>query len=102
MVEPRAVAQPIRLDELIDAISRVHDDPLERLTDAVLAAEHIGEVADHLVGHFVDQARRSGASWTAIGRSMGVTKQAAQQRSVPKLPEVTLDPEESFSRFTPR
>ncbi|HEU4842338.1 MAG TPA: Clp protease N-terminal domain-containing protein [Ilumatobacteraceae bacterium] len=102
MVEPRPVTQPIRLDELIDAITRVHSDPLERLTDAVLAAEHMGDVADHLVGHFVDQARRSGASWTAIGRSMGVTKQAAQQRSVPKLPAATLDPEEGFRRFTPR
>ncbi len=102
MAEPRPVSQPIRLDELIDAITKVHSDPLERLTDAVLAAEHMGDVADHLVGHFVDQARRSGASWTAIGRSMGVTKQAAQQRSVPKLPTVTLDPEEGFSRFTPR
>ena len=102
MAEPRPVSQPIRLDELIDAITKVHSDPLERLTDAVLAAEHMGDVADHLVGHFVDQARRSGASWTAIGRSMGVTKQAAQQRSVPKLPTVTLDPEDGFSRFTPR
>ena len=49
-----------------------------------MAAEHLGEVADHLIGHFVDQARRSGASWTDIGRSMGVTKQAAQKRFVPK------------------
>jgi hypothetical protein len=41
------------------------------ITDAVLAADHLGDVADHLIGHFVDQARRSGASWTDIGRSMG-------------------------------
>jgi hypothetical protein len=102
MTDPRPLAQPIRLDELIAAISNVHPDPLDRLTDAVLAAEHIGDIADHLVGHFVDQARRSGASWTDIGRSMGVTKQAAQQRSVPKLPAVTLEPEDGFSRFTPR
>ena len=33
---------------------------------------------------------------------MGVTKQAAQQRSVSKLPAVTLDPDDGFSRFTPR
>src|SRR5262249_54186270 len=42
------------------------------------------ELADHLIGHFVDQARRSGASWTEIGASMGVSKQAAQKRFVPK------------------
>ena len=74
----------VRLDDLIDAITKVHPDALDQLTDAVVAAEHLGEVADHLIGHFVDQARRSGASWTDIGRSMGVTKQAAQKRFVPK------------------
>src|SRR6187549_4016398 len=97
MTEPRPLDQPIRLDELIAAISKVHPDPLDRLTDAVLAAEHMGDVADHLVGHFVDQARRSGASWTEIGRSMGVTKQAAQQRFVAKRP--APDASQGFSRF---
>jgi hypothetical protein len=90
-----------RLDELIDAISNQRPDPLDRLTDAMLAADHLGDLADHLVGHFVDQARRSGASWTDIGRSMGVSKQAARKRFVPK--ELTdLDPEQGFSRYTPR
>lgn len=90
----------VSLDDLIRAIKAVHSDALEQLTDAVLAAEHLGEVADHLVGHFVDQARRSGASWTEIGASMGVTKQAAQKRFVPKGD--TIDPNEGFARFTPR
>ena len=74
----------MRLDELIDTISTVHTDPLEQLTTAMLTAEHLGDVGDHLVGHFVDQARRSGASWTQIGSSMGVTKQAVQKRFVPR------------------
>jgi hypothetical protein len=90
----------VRLDDLIEAIKKVHADPLEQLTDAVLAADHLGDVADHLIGHFVDQARRSGASWTDIGKSMGVTKQAAQQRFVPKDPGQV--PDEGFNRFTPR
>ena len=94
---------PVRLDDLIDAIKKVHSDALEQLSDAVLAAEHLDDVADHLIGHFVDQARRSGASWTDIGRSMGVTKQAARKRFVPKAPnEPDLDASEGFSRFTPR
>ncbi|UDY34723.1 Clp protease N-terminal domain-containing protein [Dermatobacter hominis] len=98
------IEPPVRLDDVIDAITAVHDEPLEQLTDAVLVAEHLGSLSDHLVGHFVDQARRSGASWTDIGRSMGVTKQAAQQRFVPKLPEQPDDlwPEAGFGRFTPR
>jgi ATP-dependent Clp protease ATP-binding subunit ClpA len=103
MAEPTPISYPIRLDDLINAIKRVHSDALDQLTDAVLAGEHLGEVADHLIGHFVDQARRSGASWTEIGKRMGVTKQAAQKRFVPK-PDVniTLDPNQGFARFTPR
>jgi hypothetical protein len=92
----------VRLDELIDAIAQAHPDPLDRLQDAMLAAEQLGDVADHLVGHFVDQARRSGASWTDIGRSMGVSKQAARKRFNPRdlgLPDAGGD---DFSRFTPR
>ncbi|PRC42911.1 hypothetical protein C6A85_000000108050, partial [Mycobacterium sp. ITM-2017-0098] len=56
------------------------------------------------IGHFVDQARRSGASWTDIGKCMGVTKQAAQKRFVPKTPtdSAALDPNAGFSRFTDR
>src|ERR1700753_2418275 len=96
-----AAPQPVRLDDMINSIKTVHADVLDQLSDAVLAAEHLGEVADHLIGHFVDQARRSGASWTDIGKSMGVTKQAAQKRFVPGKGN-DLDPEQGFSRFTPR
>ncbi|OBJ50989.1 Clp protease N-terminal domain-containing protein [Mycobacterium asiaticum] len=102
MVQPTPIAHPVRLDELIDAIKRVHSDALDQLADAVLTAESLGEVADHLIGHFVDQARRSGASWTDIGKAMGVTKQAAQKRFVPKADAAPLDPEQGFARFTPR
>ena len=105
MTEPAKIAYPVRLDDLIDVIKTVHTEPLEQLTDAMLAAESLGEIADHLIGHFVDQARRSGASWTDIGKCMGVTKQAAQKRFVPKVPDfesATLDPNAGFGRFTPR
>jgi len=78
MTTPVGMTNPVRLDDLIEAIKKVHSDALDQLSDAVIAADHLGEVADHLIGHFVDQARRSGASWSEIGRSMGVTKQAAQ------------------------
>ncbi|OBA91967.1 hypothetical protein A5662_21560 [Mycobacteriaceae bacterium 1482268.1] len=105
MTEPAKIAYPVRLDDLIDVIRRVHTEPLDQLTDAVLAAESLGEISDHLIGHFVDQARRSGASWTDIGKCMGVTKQAAQKRFVPKAPDfesATLDAGAGFGRFTPR
>ncbi|WP_092373359.1 Clp protease N-terminal domain-containing protein [Micromonospora phaseoli] len=102
MTNPVQMNNPVRLDELIQAIKQAHTDALDQLTDAVMVADHIGEIADHLIGHFVDQARRSGASWTEIGRSMGVSKQAAQKRFVPRADAAMLDPQQGFSRFTPR
>ncbi|HYN93171.1 MAG TPA: Clp protease N-terminal domain-containing protein [Pilimelia sp.] len=104
MTEPVRISNPVRLDELIDAIKKVHPDVLDQLSDAVIAADALGDVADHLIGHFVDQARRSGASWTDIGRSMGVSKQAAQKRFVAKATgePSELDPSHGFGRFTPR
>lgn len=105
MSQPVTLTNPVRLDDLISAIKKAHSEPLEQLIDAVIAADAIGEIADHLIGHFVDQARRSGASWTDIGKAMGVTKQAAQKRFVPKVPEfdpAALDPNAGFGRFTPR
>jgi Clp amino terminal domain, pathogenicity island component len=97
MTEPvRATGTP-RLDDLIAGVENAHSDPLERVGASVLVAEHLGETADHLVGHFVDRARRAGASWTDIGRSMGVSKQAVQKRFVPKEPA-----QDYFARFTPR
>jgi hypothetical protein len=95
------VTSSVRLDDLIDAITKVHSDVLEQLSGAVIAADSLGEVADHLIGHFVDQARRSGASWTDIGRSMGVTRQAAQKRFVAKE-SADLDLSQGFGRYTPR
>lgn len=72
------------LDELIAEVKGRHPDgtALDHLAEASAIAGHLDELADHLVGHFVDQARRAGASWTMIGQSMGVSKQAAQKRFV--------------------
>ncbi|MFG2818967.1 Clp protease N-terminal domain-containing protein [Kitasatospora sp. NPDC048365] len=104
MTNPAGTNPQISLDDLINGIRKAHPEALDQLTNAVLVAEHLGDVADHLIGHFVDQARRSGASWTDIGRSMGVTRQAAQKRFVPKDPAAAgseeLDPSQGFSRYT--
>ena len=70
----------VRLDDLIGFVRSQEGTALDHVSAAVRLGEHLGEVSDHLIGHFVDQARRSGASWTEIGASMGVTKQAVQKR----------------------
>jgi hypothetical protein len=100
---------PVRLDDLISYIRNTEGAALDQVSAAVRISEHLGELADHLIGHFVDQARKSGASWTEIGQSMGVTKQAAQKRFVPKaldwgdlLSDAFPPDPVKFSRFTDR
>ena len=98
---------PVRLDELIAYVKSRDGTALDHVSAAVRVSEHLGELADHLIGHFVDQARRTGASWTEIGQSMGVTKQAAQKRFVPRDTDWQNMLAEAFrthpfSRFTPR
>lgn len=72
----------ITLEDLIHQVEDESSDPLERLAHASTLAARIDTISDHLLGHFVDQARRSGASWATIGSSLGVTRQAAQKRFV--------------------
>jgi hypothetical protein len=96
MTQPVRMTGAPRLDDLIAGVEHAHADPLDRVAGAVIVGDALGETADHLVGHFVDRARRAGASWTDIGRSMGVTKQAVQKRFVAK------EPAQDFTRFTPR
>jgi AcrR family transcriptional regulator len=91
----------MQLTDLISAVTSAHQDPLARLERAVVLGSQLDEVADRLIGHFVDQARRSGATWTAIGSSLGVSKQAVQKRFATKGAS-PLDPSQGFSRFTER
>jgi hypothetical protein len=91
----------VRLDDLIGIVRSQQGTALDHVSAAVRLAEHLGELSDHLIGHFVDQARRSGASWTEIGASMGVTKQAVQKRFTPR-DTVWDELMSSRSRFTER
>ena len=100
---------PVRLDELISYVRSQDGTALDHVSAAVHISEHLGELSDHLIGHFVDQARKTGASWTEIGQSMGVTKQAAQKRFVPRAADTDWQSlladafhAHPFSRFTER
>ncbi|MEV0647729.1 Clp protease N-terminal domain-containing protein [Phytomonospora sp. NPDC050363] len=98
---------PVRLGDLIEYVSQQPGGPLDHLSTAAELGVYLDEVADHLMGHFVDQARRAGASWSEIGQYMGVSKQAAQKRFVDKgdkgdegdLPSKLSG---AFERFTAR
>jgi hypothetical protein len=74
----------VELQQHVAEVERRYEEPLARLSEAMRVAQQLNEVADQLIGHFVDHARQLGASWTEIGQSMGVTKQAAQKRFVPR------------------
>ncbi len=94
---------PVSLDNLIAFVLGRHPQggPLQHLSDAVLAAEELDSQSDALIGHFVDQARASGAPWSQIGAAMGVSKQAAQKRFVSRDDE-TASGAKVYSHFTPR
>jgi hypothetical protein len=97
---------PVPLDNLIVYVKTLHPEgsPLENVSDAFAVSEQLDQQSDALLGYFVDQARRSGLSWSQIGSAMGVSKQAAQKRFVPgqlsdQLRAAGYKP---FSRFTDR
>jgi ATP-dependent Clp protease ATP-binding subunit ClpA len=59
-------------------------------------------MADQLITYFVNEARDAGLSWTQIGERMGVTKQAARERFVPRdIPdEPSVLRERIYGRYT--
>jgi hypothetical protein len=74
----------IELGELIDRVRETESDPLGRVESAVALAESMDAVADHLIRHFVAEARSDGLSWTQIGDRLGVSKQAVRKRFIPE------------------
>jgi len=96
---------PVPLDNLIAYVKTLNPGggPLENLADAFAVSARLDEQSDALIGYFVDQARRSGASWSQIGAAMGVSKQAAQKRFVSsRASDLLAGNAQPFSRFTPR
>lgn len=91
----------LSLHQLIGEVNRSTKgvSALERLGKAVQLGHELAALSDDLTGHFVEQAKKSGASWTEVGQILGVTKQAAHQRFfVPGSAEVTKKGRR-FSRF---
>ena len=70
------------LDRLIAAVvaEAVSDQPLDRLAAAARARDELDDLTEALLDHFVEAAREAGCSWSQIGATIGVSKQAAQQR----------------------
>lgn len=91
----------MELDDLIGEVEG--DDALHRLSSAMGVKAELDELADALIGHFVEEARRAGRSWSEIGAAMGVSKQAAQQRHTSERPSKRERMPWTFgTRFTER
>jgi hypothetical protein len=78
------------LDELIAEVDRTcpaahrtgeqQPDWLALLRTGVGLAENLRALADDLVEDYVEHCRLHGVSWSDIGKALGVSRQAAQQR----------------------
>src|SRR5271170_2526328 len=84
------------LQELIDGVraDSPRDEALLQLSQASKTVGDLEQVGDALLGHFVDQCRRNGHSWSEISGALGVSKQAAHKRFTFEAP--------TFERFTER
>ena len=84
------------LQELIDGVraDSPGEEALLQLSQASKTVGDLEQVGDALLGHFVDQCRRSGHSWSEISGALGVSKQAAHKRFTFDAP--------TFERFTER
>jgi ATP-dependent Clp protease ATP-binding subunit ClpA len=84
------------LQALIDSVKAdaPGEEALLQLSQASKTVSDLEQVGDALLGHFVDQCRRSGHSWSEISNALGVSKQAAHKRFTFDTP--------TFERFTER
>jgi hypothetical protein len=84
------------LQELIEGVraDTAGEDALVQLSQASRTVDDLEQMSDALLGHFVDQCRRSGRSWSEISGALGVSKQAAHKRFALDAP--------NFERFTDR
>lgn len=101
--EDDSMEEPVRLDDLINRVIASAPDggALAHLADAMAMSELLDDLSDQLVGHFANAARKAGATWAEIGRTMGVTRQAAQKRFVTK-PADAAALAGAHERWTPR
>jgi hypothetical protein len=66
-------------------------------TDAIRAAETARAAADHDLTLAVARAKHSGASWAAIGATLGISRQGAWERfrlRIAEVPAELLEPAE--------
>src|SRR4051812_6592330 len=95
------MAEP-RLPAVGELVARVEQRAGEQgaaaeLRTAIALGHELATLSDAVIGCFVARARGAGLSWTEIGETFGISKQAAQQRYGTTSDEAVLRPD----RWTP-
>jgi Clp amino terminal domain, pathogenicity island component len=70
------------LEELVASVDATspNGDLSHKLAQAASTSLRLDQLGQRLVRHFVREARGAGMPWAEIGQSLGVSRQAAQQR----------------------
>ena len=76
----RAKAAAIMVEWAKDREPPFDGESPEDLKDAITAAHLVADEGRIELQRWIDAARRTGLSWSDIGDTLGITKQAAQQR----------------------
>src|SRR5258708_268348 len=81
--------EAVSVAKLVDAVRRqAPGAALDRVEAALTVSEELASCADELIGQFVEEARRSGGSWTGIGQRAGRAAVGPAHR----LAALALDP----------
>lgn len=70
----------VTLGDAIADVTAARTSELDRVEHAVVLSLQLDHLAHSLLEHFVDRARRGGATWSTVGRALGISKQAAHER----------------------
>lgn len=69
-------ARPYSRDELIELLDRQMQQAVQGVADAAAAFNRHADALDRAVR----SARQAGVGWADVGRAVGISRQAAQQR----------------------
>lgn len=68
------------LDALVELVTTGTESRLDQLTAATSVSRQLGNLGEELLSSVVAECRQDGYTWIEIGKRLGVTRQAAQQR----------------------
>lgn len=81
-----------------DALARLEGQTADSYRDVIRTASIVSSESTAALGRWVEAGRHAGLSWAAIGETLGISRQAAQQRfgtsARPLLAQGEFDPDD--------